>query len=385
MEWLSRVDDRVVSIAPRIDAIAPSPDGALLAVFPSRASDPDFVRRERVYVIERATGREVVTLDGPEIFRALAWVGDDALLVLRDHPVRGAWVRLHAIPDGGVERALHLDDPPDARGTLSVAEDLSRCVFTPTAPRGSVPVAWALDLPTLTVLARVTTADTDDTFYADLLLHPEGTHLLGVGGFDLRVIPLPGGAFATTSGRLPNGTSVDTITWLSRRRVLATPSLVAFDDGEAPFVFDLATGAIDPLTGFDGVLCADACAEPDRRGVAITTQPRRDAGSLEASLRVLDVETGAIVSDRPWRAFAAYAVRVRWWSDGTIVTAGATSAGFALARWSSRDGGPTALATVAPRGSRSTHALAGVGEAVVMLSHYDLSSGSFVDLVEAAP
>ena len=393
MEWLTRVDDRVTSVVPRVDQVVPSPSGALLAAFCTRRSDPDLVRRERVYIIEPSTGREVVALDGPEILRGFAWVGDDALLVLRDRDVGGATLRLHAIPDGGAVAELPLAELSAGPVAIELSADRSRALVAPwwmMSRRASD--ARVVVLPSLAPLARVGEGDVPDVAEAGTrplwaTLDPDGARTLVLwgdfeeGGY-LSVFP------TDLRARRPPPIRVEragyyAAWWLSRDRVLLA-ARETFDPGALPCVVELDRGGVYslPTPALHKEVIARAL-RPDLDGRRIAVLSQDAARDLHLSL--VDLASLRGTDPRPWRHSLRFALALCWTSPGAIITACAERGRVHLARWSP-DGGPAVdLTTVEHASSRSDFALSPVDHDTVTLSQ-PLDAGGFtVSLVNAHP
>ncbi|MEZ4406729.1 MAG: hypothetical protein R3A52_09660 [Polyangiales bacterium] len=389
MEWLTRVGDRVTSLVPRVDVVAPSPSGALLAVFLTRAANPDLVRRERVYVIERATGREVVALDGPEIFRALAWVGDDALLVLREHDAGGLWATLHAVPDGGAEAETHLADTGGGAMALDVTVDHRRAFVRPiwrSGPRRR-PDAVVLALPSLTTLLRVDPERFRDPSAPSVAsLSPEGTRVVVT---ESRVIALtvdsPDAAPPThpLSEQQPLSSAV---TWVGRDRAwVTTATLNARGDPAHTYALDLASRGWETVftEGLSKTFPKALRVDADGQRVAGISEARGARPPERPRLAVVDALSGEVSSARP---LAGFLLAVCWTrDDAAIVSASARAASLEVHRWRAEGGDPDLLTRVSADAMRVTVEASLVGDDAVLLTPTDPAGGALASLVSLRP
>lgn len=142
-----RVGDGVVRAGCPLSDVAFSPDGALLACRITRTDNPDFVVRERVYVLELPSLREVAALDGPQIVRGLGWVDPTRLLVVREARV-GLSVALHEMPDGGVVATASLAEATQNDARVVASADGRRVAIT-TGPSWWASRVRVFELPAL--------------------------------------------------------------------------------------------------------------------------------------------------------------------------------------------------------------------------------------------
>lgn len=166
---------------------ATSPDGRLVALLPARQATADLVSRERVFVVERATGDCVFTLDGPDVVRALAWASPTSLVVARDGRRHASTLTLHEAPDGGAVVRCELPNLSQHMPTLRFSSDGRVALVTaPDAMDCKGPeydVAHALALPSLERIADIDCAAIGRSLgltlraRSQLALHPDG-HLV---------------------------------------------------------------------------------------------------------------------------------------------------------------------------------------------------------------
>ncbi|MEZ4406727.1 MAG: hypothetical protein R3A52_09650 [Polyangiales bacterium] len=393
MEWLTRVSDRVTSVVPRVDVIRPSPDGSLLAVFASREWDPDLARRERVYVIERATGREVVALDGPQTFRALAWASEDALLVLRDHDAGGSRVTLHAIPDGGVVTETHLAECGSGLMALDVTVDHRRAFVSPIWHSGKRrrPYAAVLALPSLTTLLRIDPQQFGDPSAPSVAsLSPEGTQVVVVIQPKVSVLTVDRSDVKPQTHPLSERQrSPSTVMWVARDRAwVTTTDDTKILDKRRHYAVDTTQGAWtvlfteDRSADFPYALRVDG----DGRRVACISL-LRGAGTPNTDttrLVIADARTAEVMSARPLKA---YLLSVCWTrDDANIVSVSKGAGSLEIHRWPAEGGAPDLLTSLSFEDqARNGVEVACVGDDTAMVLEKDFKGGAFVSLISLRP